>query len=349
MKKILFVLLGVALTVSAYFVFTSYGKNSVEAYEAEGNITFNGTAYIGGHGGHVSIINLATMKAPTHQQKERIVATDAGSEMEGIIAGMEFEKVKKAGGIHGVAMQDDKLVIGLLNGNVVTYDIKTGEKSKPMAVGKKFCGIVAGPDGNLYFEDMADGNVYVWNAKELKTVDKMPVGKAVCGIAWTKNNDKAYVSDMPLGIVYVIDWKTKKTIKEIKDPEMTFIHTIGMTPDKKHLWVAAPNEFDPGLKPGTHKSQIVVIDTNTDTVVDHIVLPDDVRPHAFEFSPDGKHVLLSARTYKDDSLLVVMDYKTRKIERTVSACNACHQKHDIEVKMDSGSPLSCGIAVNWKK
>lgn len=349
MKKKLLVLLGVAVLVSAFFAFGSYGRNAVEAYEAESNITFNGTAYIGGHGGHVSIINLSTMKAPTNQQKERITITDAGSEMEGMIAGMQFEKVKKAGGIHGVALQGDKLVVGLLNGNVVTYDINTGEKSKPINVGKKFCGIVAGSDGNLYMEDMADGNVYIWDAKGLKTVDKLPVGKAVCGIAWTRNNEKAYISDMPLGVVYVVDWKTKKTIKEIKDPEMTFIHQVGMTPDKKYLWVTAPNEYDPGLKPGTHKSQIVVIDTETDSVVDHIVLPDDVRPHSFEFSPDGKHVLLSARTYKDDSLLVVMDFKTKKIERTVSACNACHQKHDIEVKMDGGSPLACGIAVNWNK
>lgn len=349
MKKILFVLLGITVAISAYFVFSAYGKNNVEAYEVAGNITFNGTAYIAGQGGHVAIIDLSTMKAPTHQQKERIVITDPGGEMEGIIAGMEMAPVKKAGGIHGVAMQGDKLVVGLLNGNVVSYDVKTQEKSKPISVGKKFCGIVVGPDGNLYMEDMADGNVYVWDAKGLKLVDKMPVGKAVCGIAWTRNNDKAYVSDMPLGVVYVIDWKTKKTIKEIKDPEMTFIHMVGMTPDKRYLWVAAPNEFDPGLKPGTHKSQIVVIDTNKDTVVDHIVLPDDVRPHGFEFSPDGKHVLLAARTYKDDSLLVVMDFKSKKIERTVSACNACHQKHDVELKQDNGSPISCGIAVNWTK
>ncbi len=82
---------------------------------------------------------------------------------------------------------------------------------------------------------------------------------------------------MPPGIVYVYDWKTKKEIKQITSPEMTFLHQARMTPDGKHLWVSAPNEFDPGLKPGTHKSQVIVIDTATDTIVKRIVLPDDVQ------------------------------------------------------------------------
>lgn len=154
---------------------------------------------------------------------------------------------------------------------------------------------------------------------------------------------------MPLGVVYVIDWKTKKTIKEIKDPEMTFIHQIKMAPDGRHILVTAPNEFDPGLKPGTHKSQIVVIDTKTDKVVDHIVLPDDVRPHDVEFTPDKKYALLSSRTYSNDSILAVMDLKSKQIVQKVSACYACHSKYGIEVRIDKGSPLLCGVVVDWKK
>lgn len=345
MQKRLAVVLCVVIAFTGYLLFGSQ-KSSVEAAK---KTTFNGIAYIAGHGGHLAVIDLSTMKPPTDIEKDRIVITEAGSEMEGKIAGMDFEKVKKGGGTHGSALMGGKLIVGLLNGNVVVYDLKTGKKSKPMPVGKKFCDAVVGPDGNVYLEDMADGHVYVWDPKGLKTVDKLPVGKAVCGIQWTKSLDKAYVSDMPQGIVYVIDWKTKKTIKEIKDPEMTFIHQIKMAPDNRHLWVSAPNEFDPGLKPGTHKSQIVVIDTKTDKVVDHIVLPDDIRPHDFEFTPDGKHVLLAARTYKNDSVMAVMDLKTKKITEKVSACYACHSKYGIEVRIDQGSPLLCGIVVDWKK
>jgi len=316
--------------------------------------TFDGIAYIAGHGGHIAIIDLRTMKSPSDIEKDRIVLTEAGSEMEGKIAGMSFEQIKKAGGSHGqtIMMENGQkvLVAGTLAGNVYKVNLTTGKKEGPFKVGEKFCGAISGPDGNIYFEDMADGNVYVWDAKTLKTVDKMPVGKAVCGIQWTKNRDKAYITDMPAGVVYVYDWKTKKKIKEITSPDgMTFIHQARMTPDGKYLWVSAPNEFDPGLKPGTHKSQIIVIDTAKDAIVKRIVLPNDVRPHDFAFTNDGKYALISSRTYADDSTLNVMNMKNYDIVERVSACKSCHQPNGVEVKMDSGSPLLCGIQVDWLK
>jgi hypothetical protein len=84
-------------------------------------------------------------------------------------------------------------------------------------------------------------------------------------------------------------------------------------------------------------------------VVEKIVLPDDVNLHDFEFSPDGKTVLLPARTYGNDSILAVMDVATRNIEKRVSLCYACHKKEGVEVTMDNKSPLLCGIVVDWKK
>jgi len=312
--------------------------------------TMHGTAYIAGHGGHLAIIDLATLNPPTDIEKDRIVITEAGSEMEGKIAGMDFATVKKAGGSHGSTLIGKTLYVGLLNGNVVTYDLATGKKSAPIQVGKKFCDAIVGPDGNIYLEDMADGHVYVFDPKGLKTVDSIPVGAAVCGIAWTKNREKAYVSDMPQGKVFVIDWKTKKTIKEITDPEMTFIHQIAMTNDGKQVWVAAANEFDPGLKPGTHKPYMIVIDTKTDKVVDHILLPDTIRSHDVKFTPDGKLALITGRDYiNKDGVLAVMDIKSHKIEKTVSLCSSCHKPNGIAVTIDDGAPLLCGIAIDWKK
>jgi DNA-binding beta-propeller fold protein YncE len=311
-----------------------------------------GTVYISGHGGHLAIVDMATWKEPTDVTKDRIVITEAGSEMEGKIAGMDFAAVKKAGGSHGSSLIDKTLYVGLLNGTVVTYDLKTQKKSAPIAVGKKFCDAVVGPDGNIYLEDMADGHVYIFDPKGMKTVDKMPVegGAAVCGIAWTKSRDKAYISDMPQGKVFVVDWKTKKTIKTITDPELTFIHQLRMTNDGKQVWVAAANEYDPGLKPGTHKSQIIVIDTKTDTIVEHIVLPDTLRAHDVKFSPDGNTALVSGRDYATkDGSIGIMDVKTRKIVKTVSVCAGCHKANGVAVSIDDGAPLLCGMAIDWKK
>jgi DNA-binding beta-propeller fold protein YncE len=330
---------------AAGVVARSAGLSSPSVQAADG---LHGKVYIAGHGGHLAIIDLATLRAPTDADKDRIVITEAGSEMEGKIAGMDFETLKKGGGSHGSALIGKTLFVGLLNGTVVAYDTQTGKKSAPTQVGKKFCDAVVGPDGNIYLEDMADGNIYVWDPKGMKTVDKLPVGKAVCGIAWTKTREKAYVSDMPQGIVFVIDWKTKKTIKEIKDPGMTFLHQIRMSPDQRRLWVSAANEYGPGLAARTKKPQIVVIDTATDKVVDHIVLPDDLSIHDVKFSPDGRTALIAARTYKDDSVLTLMDVKTHKLGKRVSACAACHEPAGVKVSIDNGSPLLCGMAIDWK-
>ena len=323
---------------------------------AEEGAKLNGTAYISGHGGHLAVVDLATMRDPTNEKTDRIVITDAGGELEGQVAGLTLDKAhpNPGGGSHGSALVGKTLVVGLLNGKVVNYDLATGKKAAPIDVGKKFCDVIVGPDGLLYMEDMADGHVYVWDAKGMKLVDKMPVGAAVCGIEWTKNMEKAYISDMPLGLVHVIDWKTKKEIKTITDPGMTFVHQIKMAPDGQHLWVTAPNEFgvqgpgQPNLGPRSQKPQIVIIDTKTDTVSEKIILPDDINLHDVEFSPDGKTVLLPARTYGNDSVLAVMNMADKKITKRVSLCLGCHKKEGVEVTLDNKSPLLCGIVVDWK-
>jgi len=356
-KKSFAIVLVIGLILAGYTLFSSSPDAATEQVvvakekTAAKIPTFNAIAYIAGHGGHLAIIDMRTMKAPRDVMHDRIVLAEAGSEMEGKIAGMSFEEVKKAGGTHGQAIIKQKgkkiLVAGTLDGNVYKIDLSSGKKEGPFKVGEKFCGAIVGPDGKIYLEDMADGHVYIWDAAKLKTVDKMPVGKAVCGIQWTKNHDKAYITDMPTGTVYVYNWKTKKKIKEITSPEMTFIHQARLTPDKKYLWVSAPNEFDPGLKPGTHKSQVVIIDTKKDEIVKRIILPDNIRPHDFAFTKDGKYAFLSSRTYADDSTVNIMDMKTSAIVGKVSACVECHKAAGIQVKIDKGSPLLCGIEVDW--
>lgn len=341
--------IGLSLSASAWM---KHPEQVIEAKElfAKKIPTFNATAYIAGHGGHLAIIDMNTMKDPTDVEKDRIVLTEAGSEMEGKIAGMDFEQVKKSGGSHGQSLiSSNVLVASTLAGNVYKIDLKTGKKEGPWKVGNKFCGTILGKDGNIYLEDMADGNVYVWDPRTLKTVDKMPVGKAVCGIQWTKNGKKAYITDMPTGTVYVYDWKTKTKIKEITSKEgMTFIHQARMTPDGKELWVSGANEFGPGLSERSVKPQVIIIDTEGDEVVKRIILPDDVVIHDYAFTPDGKYAFLSARTNgKDDSRMHVMDRSNYNIVGRVSACGGCHKANGIEVRIDGGSPNLCGIEIAW--
>ncbi|MDA8087268.1 MAG: YncE family protein, partial [Nitrospiraceae bacterium] len=347
MKKILLAAVALALMAGGYFVANTH-VTAAQAAEKGKVPHLVGIAFISGEGGHIAMVNLANMKSPSNIEKDRIVITEAGSEMEGKIAGMTMSKVKTGGGIHGAAKIGDKLYVGMLDGGVVVYNLKTGQKSKKIQVGQKFCDAIVGPHGkHIYFEDMADGHVYEWDYKTMKTVDSIPVGAAVCGIQWVNNGTKAYVSDMPTGTIYVLDWKTKKVIKKITDPQMTFIHQIHLRPHSHQLWVAAPNEYDPGLKPATHKSQIVVIDTRTDKVIDHIVLPPHRYSHDVAFSPDGKWALIPARTYQKDSRLMIMNANTHKVVEDISVCQSCHSKYGIEVKLAEGHPNLCGITVAW--
>lgn len=357
MKKSISVMALSAAALSAAFflglpaIAAAEAGEKAPAVELKLGPTFNAVAYIAGHGGHLAIIDLRTLKSPVDVDKDRIVLTEAGSEMEGVIAGMSFEQVKKAGGSHGQVLTQENgkkyLVAGTLGGDVYKIDMATGKKEGPVKVGQKFCGAIKGPDGNIYFEDMADGHVYVFDAVKMKTVDKMPVGKAVCGIQWTKNNKKAYITDMPTGTVYVYDWTTKKKVKEITSPEMTFIHQARMTPDGKELWVSAPNEFDPGLKPATHRSQIIIIDTDKDEIVKRVTLPKGLSPHDFAFTADGKYAFLSSRTYSNDSVLNIVERKDFTQVAQVSACYGCHKAAEVEVEMDNASPLLCGIEIDW--
>ncbi len=374
-KKSIVISLAVLSVIALFMVMSvrssvnAASETVVEAkyIKSEKPVTFDGTAYIAGHGGHLAILDLRTMKSPSDIENDRIVLTEAGSEMEGKVAGISFEQAKKSGGSHGQTLLMEKghkvLVAGTLAGNVYKVELnakgRAVKKEGPFKVGEKFCGAITGPDGNIYFEDMTDGNVYVWNPEKLKLVEKMPAGMAVCGIQWAKNNEKAYITDMPAGKVYVYDWKTKKKIKEITSPEMTFIHQARMTLDGKYLWVSAPNEFEPNpegkagtasvLKGGTKAHQVIVIDTNTDEIVKRIVLPSNLSPHDFAFTANG-YALLSSRSYgSDDSLLAVMNMKDDTIVEEVSLCASCHNPNGVKVSIDSGSPLLCGITVDWGK
>ena len=101
MKKSLAVSLVVMSTVFGFTLFmgpsaaTAADVATVEAKVASPakDLTFNATAYIAGHGGHLAIIDMNKMAPPTDMEKGRIVLTEAGSEMEGKIAGMSFEEV----------------------------------------------------------------------------------------------------------------------------------------------------------------------------------------------------------------------------------------------------------------
>ena len=342
MKKSLMMLLFMLAAVVVFSV----------AAGAEDAPLLSGTAYVAGHGGHYAVLNLAT------GDLDRIVVTGAGGELEGQIAGLSLDPAHKSsgGGTHGAALIGRDLYAGLLNGKVMKYNLDTQKLVDLGQVGKKFCGAIPGPDGDIYYEDMADGHVYVFDPAKDKAADSFPVGMAVCGIGWDKGDKHAFVSDMVQGKVFVLDWKTKKIVKTI-DSVGTFLHQARTNPDRSELWVTAANEFKVGDKgpvpyaaAGKGKMELVIIDMNKEEIKDRIDLTaEGAFPHDMAFTPDGKYVLVSARTYGDDSILLTMDAKTHKVLKETSLCKACHSQAGVKVAIDQGSPLLCGITVDWKK
>jgi DNA-binding beta-propeller fold protein YncE len=346
MKKSFFA--SMLLVAAAAMVFAGVITAGAAEKKSEGMPKLSGTAYIAGHGGHLAVLNLAT------GELSRIVITGAGGETEGKIAGLELDPTHKAagGGTHGAALVGNILYVGLLNGKVIKYDVATEKLEDLGQVGQKFCGAVNGPDNMIYYEDMADGNVYIFDPVKGKAADKIPVGKAVCGIGWDKGNKNAFVSDMVQGSVFVIDWKTKKTVNTIKDVG-TFIHQGRTNPSQTEFWVTAANEFK-DLQPYSvakkGKSEVVIIDMAKQKVKDRIDLTDEEAfAHDLAFTPDGKYALVTARTYADDSVMLTIDAKTHKILGETSLCKGCHTAAGIKVTIDQGSPLLCGIAVDWAK
>jgi len=339
-------LLVTSLTLAAAAVLTAGVAMAADDAAAP---KLTGKAYVAGHGGHLAVLNLAT------GDLDRIVITGAGGELEGKIAGLQLDAEHKGagGGTHGQAMVGRNMYVGLLNGKMMKYDLDKGELKDLGQVGQKFCGTVSGPGGNLYCEDMADGKVYVFDPSKDKAADVIPVGMSVCGIGWDKGDKHAFVSDMVQGKVFVLDWKTKKTIKDI--PIGTFIHQSRTNPDRSEFWVTSPNEFKvekDGPKPnsvaGKGKSELVIVDMDKMEVKSRIDLSaEQAYPHDLAFTADGKYALVTARTYSDDSILLTIDTKTHKILAEKSLCKGCHEPAGIKVKIDQGSPLLCGIEVDW--
>ena len=317
--------------------------------DSSGMPKLSGIAYVAGHGGHLAVLDLATGDI------SRIVIGPAGGELAGQIAGLTLTADKESGGgTHGAAMIGRDLFVGMLNGHVIKYNLDKEELTDLGQVGKKFCGAIPGPGGNVYYEDMADGNVYVFDPVKGKTADSFPVGKAVCGIGWDKGEKNAFVTDMVQGKVFVLDWKTKKTIKEIPDVG-TFLHQGRTNPSQSEYWVTAANEFKVGEKgpepyaaAGKGKMELVIIDVAKQAVKDMIDLTaEGAFPHDMAFTPDGKYALVTARTYGDDSIMLVIDTKTHEIKGEKSLCKSCHEPSGVKVTIDQSSPLLCGIVVDW--
>lgn len=296
-----------------------------------------GTTYIATHGGHIVYVDLATKKV-----KRIAVETIAGD-------------ISKGADAVTVSPDGKTLYYGSLSGDVYTLDVATKEiTSGPTKIGNKFCG---SPwfEGKIYYGDMKDSNVYVYDPATDSLEDMIEVGaKATCGVSITKDGKYMYTADMPGGFVQVIDMTTKTVIGKIEGVG-DFIHRQELTPDEKELWVSNAAEKRAGepyalpvAKGGVEGASrgVTIIDLATNTIKEKIETPG-FNPHEVEFTPDGVYALVAARNYIDDSALLVYDAAKRELVDTIPLCLDCHDTNDVEITIDGGAPLLCGLSTDW--
>lgn len=295
-------------------------------------LDLHGIAYVQGHGGHIAVLNLAN----------------------GNIARYEHGKPSDA----VTLSKDGKTLYAFsLDGYAKQINVDTGKQTDWTKLGKEHCGSHIAPDGTIWVSDMKDGNVYVYDPKTRKLVDHFPVSKSICGIDFSKDGKTAYISDMPGGFINILDVKTKKVVGKITGAG-NFIHRSRVTPDGTELWQSDGEELVGGkaigvgyAANGASPGGVSIIDLKSGKVVDFVLTGGN--PHGVDFTPDGKYALIAVRQMpeQDDSALMVVNTKTRRLVKVYSACKSCHGVEDIEIPKDKdgGHPFLCGVDVDWNR
>ncbi|GBD98592.1 PQQ enzyme repeat protein [bacterium BMS3Abin07] len=319
-KKLIIALMAVSLL--------SFG--SVAAFAGAPNLS--GIAYIQGHGGHVAVLNLAT------------------GDVKRIVHGKPSDALT-------LSKNRNMLYVFSLDGYAKEINLKTGKQTNWTRLGKQHCGSNIAPDGTIWVSDMKDGHVYVYDPKKHKLVDSFPVSKSICGITFTKDGKTAYIADMPGSFINIVDVKTKKVIGKTGRIG-NFIHRGRLNPAGTEIWESEGNELKGGkpygvgyAEAGGQPGGVIIIDVKTGKKKDFVLTGGNV--HDIDFTPDGRYALAATRQVpeQDDSGIVVIDTKTKRVVKVYSACKKCHGALGVVVpdNVDNGRPFLCGIQVNWKK
>lgn len=342
MKKLLF---GVLFLAVSLIVFGSVISNAGDypgaapgyggkpAAEVKMGPDLKGVAYLQTHGGHVVMVDLAT----------------------GELGRIVHEKPADA-----LSLSADKKTVYVfsLDGHAKEINLESGKQTEWMKLGQKHCGTATAPDGTVWVSDMKDGKVYVYDPKSKKLADSFPSGgKSICGITFSKDGKKAYVSDMPGGFISIIDVASKKPIGKIENVG-NFLHRARVSPDGREIWQAEGNELKGG-KPygvgyapaGGAPGGVRIVDASTGKVKDFVITGGNA--HDVDFTPDGKYAIVGSRQVpeRDDSALIVVDTKTKRVVKMYSACKKCHGAigYEIPEEKDKGRPFLCAVVVDWDR
>jgi tricorn protease-like protein len=342
MKKLLFValLLSVSLIVFGSVISNAgdypggapgYGGKATATTDKMGP-DLKGIAYMQTHGGHVTMVDLAT----------------------GEVARIVHEKPADA-----LTLSADKktLYVFSLDGHAKEINLESGNQTEWMKLGNKHCGSNIAPDGSVWVSDMKDGKIYIYDPKSKKLADSFPVSKSICGVFFSKDGKTAYASDMPGGFISIIDVAKRKVTGKIEGVG-NFLHRARVHPNGKEIWQAEGNELKGGKPYGVGYAEaggapggITIVDAKSGKIKDFIITGGNV--HDVDFTPDGKYAIAGSRQVpeRDDSALIVIDTKTKRVVKMYSACKKCHgaMGYEIPEEKDKGRPFLCAVEVDWTR
>lgn len=331
-KKLVIAVMALSLIVlGTGLAFAGEASSSGAGSSYDFSPQLSGMAYLQTHGGHVAVVDLAT------------------GNVKRIVHGKPSDAV--------TVSDDGKMMyVFSLDGHAKEINLVSGKQTDWMKLGNKHCGSMTAPDGTVWVSDMKDGSIYIYDPKKKKLADVIKVSKSICGIDFSKDGKKAYVSDMPGGFVSIVDVKKKKVIGKIEGVG-NFIHRARVSPNGKELWQSEGNELKAGKPYGVGYADVgtpggvAIVDIKSGKVKDFVITGGN--PHDVDFTPDGKYALVAARQLptKEDSAIIVVDTKTKRVVKQYSACTACHGAIGMEIPedKDGGRAFLCAIDVDWNK
>src|SRR5271165_4009816 len=169
---------------------------------------------------------------------------------------------------------------------VRVVDVTTGKVVGSVPVGRMPRGIAPSPDGHwLYVTNAWSDNVSVIDAAALKVVQTLPAGFEPTGVVSDLGGTTLYVANRLSGDISVIDLKSGEETKRLLAGRGASY--LALSPDGKSVYCTHiyPN---PGAFRTQPNSEITVIDTARQTVVERKPLPNVAGVFHVALSADGK-------------------------------------------------------------
>jgi YVTN family beta-propeller protein len=183
---------------------------------------------------------------------------------------------------------DGRLLYVVCEGSdeVRVVDVNSGKVESSIRVGHVPRGIAQSPDGHwLYVTNAWSDNVSVIDTTALKVVETLPTGFEPAGVVVDRSGATLYVANRISGDVSVIALKTGQEIKRLLAGRGASY--LALSPDGK--WIYCTHIYpNPGLHRTPPNSEITVIDTERQTVVERKPLHNVAGLFHVALSADGK-------------------------------------------------------------